>query len=438
MGKQRPIFYNVLLLTGVNLLLRFVSTSFQVYLSGRIGAEGVGLLQLVLSVGALALTIGMGGIRTATMYLCAEVVGQKKIPSMAWVLSGCIAYSICVSLGVSLLLYQFAPIIAKIWIGAEETVSAIRLFAGFLPVSCLCGMMVGYYTGINKIVTLTVVEVCEQLCSMTATVLLLILWSGSNVIKACHAVIIGSGIGACTTLVLLVIIKYRQRDLIGPQIHIRQKLLDTAVPLAVADTFKAGISTTENLMVPKRLRLYSAEANPLAAFGMVCGMVFPVLMFPAAILFGLAELLIPEIARCNAAGSMVRIRYLTKKSLKLATIYGFLCGGILFYSADKLCMKLYGEADAGQHLKWYAILAPMLYCDIIIDAMTKGLGQQKFCVRNNIITSAMDVTLLFILLPIYGMGGYFISFFISHLINFLLSIRLLRKFVHFQKNTSHV
>ena len=55
------------MLTGVNLLLRFVGTSFQVYLSSRIGAAGIGLLQLVMSVGGLTMVAGMGGIRTATM-----------------------------------------------------------------------------------------------------------------------------------------------------------------------------------------------------------------------------------------------------------------------------------------------------------------------------------------------------------------------------------
>ncbi len=52
------MFYSTLLLTGVNLLLRLVATSFQVYISGRIGATGVGLLQLVLSVAMLAETAG--------------------------------------------------------------------------------------------------------------------------------------------------------------------------------------------------------------------------------------------------------------------------------------------------------------------------------------------------------------------------------------------
>ena len=48
MSRKLPIVYSALLLTGVNLLLRFVATSFQVYLSALIGPAGIGLLQLIL------------------------------------------------------------------------------------------------------------------------------------------------------------------------------------------------------------------------------------------------------------------------------------------------------------------------------------------------------------------------------------------------------
>jgi len=429
LSKSKPIFYNALLLTGVNLLLRFVSTSFQVFLSGQIGPAGIGLLQLVLSVGTLAMTVGMGGIRTATMYLCAEVVGQKRHGNMIWVLSGCIIYSIGLSSSVALLLYRFAPLIAEKWIGEPDTLGAVRLLAAFLPVNCLCGVMVGHFTGINRIGTLAMVEVIEQLFSMLSTVLLLTLWAGADTSRACLAVIMGSGMGACFTLTVLLLMKKREHGAAGNRISIRRKLWETAVPLALADNVKATISTTENLMVPKRLGLYPGEATPLASFGMVCGMVFPVLMFPAAILFGLAELLIPELARCNAAGSEARIHHLTERSLLLALVYGSFCGGILYLGAESLCLRLYHTVEAAHYLRWYSLLAPMLYCDAIVDAMTKGLGQQKICVRYNILTSAMDVALLFFLLPEYGMTGYFISFVITHLVNFLLSIRLLIKMV---------
>ena len=78
MSKRLPIFYSALLLTGVNLLLRLVGTIFQVYLSRRIGSAGIGLLQLVMSVGGLAMVAGMAGIRTGTMYLTAEELGHKE------------------------------------------------------------------------------------------------------------------------------------------------------------------------------------------------------------------------------------------------------------------------------------------------------------------------------------------------------------------------
>jgi len=154
-------------------------------------------------------------------------------------------------------------------------------------------------------------------------------------------------------------------------------------------------------------------------------MVFPVLMFPTAILYGLTELLIPELARCRAAGSTGRISHLVQKSLRVAMLYGTLCGGILFLCADELCLSLYKSETAGTYLRWFSVLTVMLYCDVVTDAMIKGLGEQKASVRYNILTNSMDVVFLYLLLPKYGIRGYFASFLITHVVNFILSIRRL-------------
>ena len=415
------------MLTGVNLMLRMVSTSFQVYISGRIGAAGVGLLQLVMSVGMLSMTAGMAGIRTTTMYLTAEELGRNRPGNVKWILSGCVFYSILCSGAIALALHSFAPAIAESWVGDPRTVGAIRLYSCFLPVSCLCGVMTGYFTAANRIGTLAAVEICEQLLSMAVTMTVLYIWAGSDPTRACRSVILGSGISSCLTLVLLVILRLKEPVHHEPRIPVFRRLLNIAVPLGMADDLKSGISTTENLMVPKRLALYPGTEDPLAAFGTVCGMVFPILMFPAAILFALAELLIPELARCAAAGSNKRIRYLVKQSLRVALLFGCIVCGLEYLLAKELSLALYGSSEAGLYLKRFAVLIPMLYCDAITDAMTKGLGQQKACVRYNIITSAMDVFFLYLLLPKYGMHGYFISFLITHLLNFILSLGRLLK-----------
>ena len=425
MPRRMPIFYSALLLTGVNLLLRLVGTGFQVYISGRIGPEGVGLLQLVMSVGSMALVAGIAGVRTGTMYLTAEELGKGREDNVTWVLSGAFLYSISFSAVLGGSMVVFAPWLAEHWVGNVQTEAALRLYGAFLPIVCLTGVMTGYFTAANRIGTLAAVEVVEQLISMVVTLGMLTFWAGENPAKACLCVVLGSCAGACVTLGCLVFLRIRRKPQIGKQIPIFRRLMNTALPLAAADDLKTGINMVENLMVPRRLGLCGTVDSPLGAFGVVSGMVFPILMFPSCILFALAELLIPELARCAAAGSRERIRHLTQKGLKVAMLYGLVFGGLECLLAKFLCDRLYHNAQAGSYLNLYGLLIPMLYCDLITDAMVKGLGKQKISVGYNIITSAMDVALLYFLLPRYGMQGYFVSFLVTHLINFLLSIRLL-------------
>ena len=420
------MLYSALLLTAVNLLLRLVGTSFGVYLSGRIGAEGIGLLQLVISVSGLATIAGMAGIRTATMYLTANQIGKHGPSGLKWVLSGCIRYSLICSGTVATLMYFLAPSIATAWLGHPETVKAIRTVSLFLPVICLTGVLTGYFIGAQRIGILTIVELFEQLICIALTVLFLN-FSGRDAAKCCQSVALGNGFASCLTLLSLTLLRLAEKQPSSPKFKIGKQLQQTALPLALADDLKAGISTTENLIVPKRLALFAGIVSPLAAFGIITGMVFPILMFPACILYGLSDLLIPELAHCHATGNSVRIQYLTAKSLKVASLYGLTLSGLVFLLAEPLCLRLYNNAEAGKQLSLYAILIPMLYCDTITDAAIKGLGQQKICVRYNILTSLLDVIFLYILLPKYGMVGYFTSFTITHLINFLLSLHRLTK-----------
>lgn len=430
MSKKMPMVYGALMLTAVNLMLRFVSTSFQVYLSGAIGPEGVGLLQLVMSVSGLAMTAGIAGIRTTTMYLTAEDLGQHRRGNVPWVLTGCFVYCLVTGGTVCLGLYFAAPYIAQHWIGNMAALPALRTFAAFLPITCLCGVMTGYFTAANRISTLAAVEVAEQFFCMGVTVLALLMVPDGNSQESCRAVVLGNCCGYLLTLTCLLLLYRKDRRERGSALPVAGRIMTAAVPLALADDLKAGISALENLMVPKRLALYPGISNPLAAFGIISGMVFPVMMFPAAILYSLAELLIPELARCAAVRSKQRISYLACRNLRVTLLYGLTCGGGMFLLAEVLCDWLYPGVEMAAYLRWFSLLVPMLYCDLIVDAMTKGLGQQRACVRYNIISNSLDVALLFVLLPRFGVPGYFASFVLTHLLNFCLSLRRLVKISH--------
>ncbi len=421
MEKRNSLLGGALMLTAVNLLLRFSGTAFQVWLSGRIGAAGIGLLQLVLSVNMLALTLGAAGGRTTAMYLTAEALGRRRNADADRLLSGCFVYSILCSGAISVALYTLSPALAQGWIGTMEALPALRTWAAFLPVVCLTGVMTGYFTAANRIGTLAAVEVAEQLFSIVITASILSVTRDRA--GACRAVVLGTCLGAVLTLGCLMVLYSRRASDGESTIPTAAPILRCALPLAVADDLKAGISTVENLMVPRRLALFRGVGDPLAAFGRISGMVFPVMMFPAAILSSLAEVLIPELARCNAVGSRTRIRYLVRRNLRAALIYGLCCGGLLFLLAEPLCARLYPGEHIAPLMMRFALLVPMLYCDLLADAMTKGLGQQAACARYSVISNVLDVGLLFFLLPRYGIDGYFLSFTMTHALNFLLSLR---------------
>ena len=421
MIRKNTLLGSALMLTAVNLMLRFGGTAFQVWLSGRIGAAGIGLLQLILSVNMLALTLGAAGGRTTAMYLTAEALGRKRPADADRLLHGCFRYCIFTAGAVSFCLYFLSPTLAQGWIGSGDALPALRTWAAFLPVICLTGVMTGYFTAAKRIGTLAAVEVAEQAFSIFVTAA--VLTRVTDRAGACRAVVLGSCLGSVLTLGCLMALYGAMGSDGKSRIRVARPILRCAVPLAVADDLKAGISALENLIVPQRLSLFSGAGDPLAAFGRVSGMVFPVMMFPSAILSSLAEVLIPELARCKAVGSRRRIRYLVRRCLRGAYVYGLVCGGLLFLLSDSLCARLYPGEDIAPLLRRFSLLVPMLYCDLLCDAMNKGLGAQKSVALYSIVSNILDIGLMFGLLPRLGLDGYFLSFTLTHAVNFLLGLR---------------
>ncbi len=413
------MFYGALLLTGANLLLRLVSMSFQVYLSGRIGAAGVGLLQLILSVRMLAFTLGSAGVRTCALYLSAESLGRGR--GVRPVLSGCFQYGLFFALPTAAGLWLLTPRIAGSWIGNAAGEEALRAFALFLPIGCLNGVMTGLFTAAGRLRTLVAVEFLEQGCAMAVTFALLSRWTGEA--RSCLAVALGASAASALSLGVLWVL--RREGAAGRGRPPYGRIVRMALPVGLADDLRAGLNTVEQLIIPRRLALHAGTVNAMADYGVLHGMVFPVLMFPAAILASLADLLVAEFSRCAGRRGQVRVRYLARQGLRVSWLFGVCAGGVLFASARPLAELLYHSEAAGACIRLYAPLLPILYLDGVVDAMCKGLGQQSANARYNLLTSLLDVAFLWLLLPRWGMGGYYFSFAATHLLNFALSLRRL-------------
>ncbi len=431
MEKKSSILGGAILLTVANLFLRLVSILFNVFLSDQIGASGLGLLQLISTVGLFSMLVGTSGVRVSAMYLSAEEFGHRRLGGVRLAMSACIRYGLIISTLAGITQFFLADFLAVSWLGDIRAALSLRVMGLLLPFSCLCGIMTGYFTACGRIRQLVVIEIGERLVCLAITVLLLLTWAKGDLEKSCCAIILGSSLGAVFDFVLLYA-RYR-KDIrrvkpLDEMPQMRKRLVKLCVPLALNDYLRSGLNTAEQLLIPYGLARYGGScAQAMSDYGTIHAMVFPILMFPAAILYSVSDLLVPELSRCRAMGRSLRIIDLTDKCIRLCTLFACAVAGFLYLNANALGQRIYHSTDAGIYLKAFAPMVFMLYLDSIVDGMLKGLAEQISCVRYNTFTSVLDVAFLLLLLPHWGIDGYIFSFFITHAINLYLSLRRLLK-----------
>ena len=69
MRRAKQLLLHTSAMTATSLLMRTIALVFQVYVAGKIGAAGIGLFQLVMSVYTLATTVAVSGVRLAATRL---------------------------------------------------------------------------------------------------------------------------------------------------------------------------------------------------------------------------------------------------------------------------------------------------------------------------------------------------------------------------------
>ena len=281
MKGRSTILGGAVLLTATNLFLRLVSIGFNVFLTDRIGASGLGLLQLISTVSVFALVVGFSGVRVAAMYLSAEEFGHRRPGGVRAAMSACLTYGLLVSTLAGALTFFLADFLASSWLGDCRAAMSIRTMALFLPFTCLCGIMTGYFTACSRIRQLVVIEIGERLLSLGLTVVLLLTWAEGDLERSCCAILLGSSLGAVADFFLLYTMYRRDMREIPKDgsLSMTSRLFRLCVPLALNDYLRSGLNTVEQLLIPYGLARYGGSTETaMGAYGTIHAMVFPVLM----------------------------------------------------------------------------------------------------------------------------------------------------------------
>jgi stage V sporulation protein B len=157
-------------------------------------------------------------------------------------------------------------------------------------------------------------------------------------------------------------------------------------------------------------------------FGLLKGLVIPVLFFPAVFISAFSRLLMPEFADARAVGDDEKIKKIGAKVVQSALIFSILVTGIFMIFSKDLGNLIFKSPQAGEMLFLLAPLVPLMYLDGIVDGMLKGLNEQVAVMKYNIIEAAMRVGLVYFIIPLLGFDGFMLTIYVGNIVNSMMSL----------------
>lgn len=439
MDRWKKIFINTMLLTLSSLLMRTIGMSFQVYLTNKIGAAGIGLFQLIMSVYALFVTFAISGIRFATTRLLAEELGADPYGRVNKTMRKCLLYALLFGTTATVVLIFSAEYIGLKWLKDAGSILSLKILSTSLPFLAMSSVFSGYFTAVCRVYKSAVSQLIEQLARIIFVVVIYSLFSTDSTEFSCAVIMAGSALGDIVSFsmqYILYIIDRRRYNKPRNAAGVTVRMFNIALPLALSSYGRTALSTLQQLLVPAGFRKHGLSAEKsLSDYGIIHGMVLPILTFPSAFFYSLGDIIVPELTVAQINGKQQTISAIVNRTLRICTLIAIGLSVIFFKYSDEIGMIFFKEKAVVGYVKILSFLMPVMYLDSITDGLLRGLGLQLNTMWINIADSVLSVFLVYTLLPKWAVNGYLFIICFTEVFNFTLSLRRLSKVSKLYKST---
>lgn len=413
---KEKLFWGTILLTISGLICRFIGFFYRIFLSHTIGAEGLGIYQLIVPIYHLSYAISTAGIQTALSRLIASATAKKEYSkALLTFLIGTII-SFFLSLSISILLRINSGYVANHFLGDSSCIYPLKLLAYTLPFGALHGCVIGWFLGKKQIHIPASMQIIEEFTRLTVTWLYYLYLIRNGRIPNASMAVAGLLISEIVSVIISIFfifffenIKIPLPDLSHYK-HCMKDLLSTSFPLTLNRVSLNLLHSTEAILIPISLEKCAlTRAESIEILGAINGMTLPLVLFPTAVIHALSSVLLPTISENQALANKQQIQQLTKKSLGYTFLIGLVCSAFFFLTGKHLGLLLYNNADAGYYITQLSIICPFLFCDIILATIMNSLGKTFLCFGINFANMLFRIFCIYFLIPYIGINGYIIG-----------------------------
>lgn len=423
---MKNIYRSAAQVTVFSTVEKFLSFVYRIILTRIIGAEGLGIYQLSLTVFAVFLTAASSGIPVTVSRLMAKSTAKNDINGKHSAVTAGVACTLAVTVPAALILF-FGRNAFSFLFSDKRCVDIFVILLPGLVLTSVYAVIRGSFWGNKQFLAYSVIELVED-AVMVGVGIALVFGVSDPVLGARYATIAVLASYIFSFAASLIWYFKSGGKFINPKKQLKP-LLSSAMPITAMRTSTSLLNSAVAVLLPAILMSACGLSNSEAVslYGVAVGMAIPMLFTPNSFIGSIAVVAAPELSGNYYRGKKNLVRYDVEKTLRAAVFIAVMLVPVLFSAGGSISEFLYGNELCGKIVQ----ISSFIMLPMCVTMMSNTLLNSMNCEKRTLLYFAVGAVAMLLcvlfLTRFLGVYSYVLGLATSQIITAVLNLRLLVK-----------
>ena len=365
----------VTVLTAIERLLGFF---YRVALSKKLGEELLGVYQVSFSVFGVFLTLGVGGLPVTVSRFISRFKAENNPQKQNETLSAGFLIAFLCSFIPALGFWLFGRFFTTL-LPDERCLPTLNILLVGAIFSSLFAVLRGRQWGNKKFLAPTLFELLEQSVLVLSGIVFLSLDSSVPLLeRVAWANVLSYAVAFFVALGFSIF----EKNGFGSPLPLAKELFRSSLPITAVRIFSSLLVSAVAVLLPLML-VQSGVSNTdaIKLYGVLTGMVLPVLFIPATLIGSLSLVLSPQLSEDFYKKNTVRLKRNIHRGLTLSVLLSGLLIPLIFVLGEDVGNLLFSSATAGEMVKNGSPFLLPMSLSMISTSIMNALGNQKLSLK---------------------------------------------------------
>ncbi len=434
MRKQNNYLLGASSLALATVIAKFIGAFYRIPLTNILGAEGIGIYQLIFPVYSLLLTSSSGALPIAVSLIISRNTVLEEPEETAKRFTAIMSIMILVGMLTTLGLILLARPLSLLQRNWFASIGYVAIAPALLFVSGIAAFR-GYFQGMSDMKPTSISYITEAGAKLVFGLGLSALFLPLGIQYAVFGALLGVAVSEAITFIVMYATYRRRVGKLNLNLNIKEnkryykEIIKMSFPITLGGIIMPVVLFIDSILVVNILfRTGLPLAKATANYGMLTGPVASLINLPVVLTLSLGVAVVPAIAHIKEQRDLAAIKQKSDTALKLALIIGVPFAVIYFLLARNILLLLYprlsfDEINLGVRLLQIGAATVLILSIMqIYSSLLQGLGKTFIPVRNLAISAVAKIFLDIVLLFAIGIEGVAVASLVCYSMCMMLNL----------------